>query len=199
MAGCTIFPAQRGVKLTVRPRVPKIGPMPSRMWRLALATAATAACNEGLQPTPTCPSGFVGICGLVTFQVPLPDSLRDSTDAVFIVAYKNFPTAPESLFNFLPLPPPTVPTNNSTYPYSLQVPNGQYEWVLAVWKKKGTLTTQSADSLLREVGFYKDDGDTTTHGSGIVTVNGTASDSIDFVIDFGNMHRICTYFPPCPP
>jgi len=135
---------------------------------------------------------------LVTFQVPLPDSLRDSTDALFIVAYKNFPTAPESLFHLLPFPPPTVPTNNSTYAYTLQVPSGRYEWVLAVWKKKGTLTTQSADSLLREVGFYRDDGDTTTHGSGIVTVDGAAADSIDFAIDFNNMHRICTYFPPCP-
>jgi hypothetical protein len=199
MAAFTLFPAKGGVKLTVRPRVPKIALMPSRLWRLALAAAATAACNEGLQPTPTCPPGFVGICGLVTVQVPLPDSLKDSTDAVFIVAYKNFPTAPESLFNFLPLPPPTVPTSNSTYPYSLKVPNGRYEWVLAVWKKKGTLTRQSADSLLREVGFYKDDGDTTTHGSGIVTVNGPGTDSIDFVIDFRTMHRICSYFPPCPP
>ena len=199
MADSTLFRAKRGVKLTVRPRVPKIGPMSSRMWRLALAAAVAAACHEGLQPTPTCPPGFVGICGLVTVLVPLPDSLKDTTEAVFIVAYKNFPTAPESLFNFLPLPPPPIPTSPSTYPYSLKVPNGRYEWVLAVWKKKGTLTTQSADSLLREVGFYKDGGDTTTHGTGIVTVNGPGTDSIDFVIDFGNMHRICTYFPPCPP
>jgi hypothetical protein len=172
--------------------------MPSRMWRAALAVAATAACNEGLQPTPTCPRSLVGICGLLTFQVPLPDSLKDSTDAVFIVAYTNFPTAPESLFNFLPLPPPTIPTNNPTVPYTLAVPPGRYEWVLAVWKKKGTLTTQTADSLLREVGFYRDDGDTTRYGSGIVTVDGGPADTIDFVIDFSNMHRICTYFPPCP-
>jgi hypothetical protein len=172
--------------------------MPSRRWPLALAAAVTAACNEGLKPTPTCPPGFVGICGLVTFRVPLPDSLKNSTDAVFIVAYRNFPTAPESLFNFVPLPPPTVPTNNATYPYTLAVPSGRYEWVLAVWKKKGTLTAQSADSLLREVGFYRDAGDTTRHGSGIVTVNGPGTHAIDFVIDFGTMHRICAYFPPCP-
>src|SRR6266705_3083730 len=149
MADSTLFRAKRGVKLTVRPHPPRIAPMSLPVWRVAcLAAAAAAACNEGLRPTPTCPPGFVGICGLVTFQVPLPDSLRDSTDALFIVAYKNFPTAPES--------------------------------------------------LLREVGFYRDDGDTTTHGSGIVTVDGAAADSIDFAIDFNNMHRICTYFPPCP-
>src|SRR3989449_4265077 len=41
------------------------------------------------QPTPTCPPGFVGICGLVTVLVPLPDSLKDTTEAVFIVAYKS--------------------------------------------------------------------------------------------------------------
>jgi len=38
------------------------------------------------------------------------------------------------------------------------------------------------------LGFYRDAGDTTSHGSGIVVVNGSATDSIDFVIDFGNMH-----------
>src|SRR6266702_1744276 len=168
MADSTLFRAKRGVKLTVRPHPPRIAPMSLPVWRVAcLAAAAAAACNEGLRPTPTCPPGFVGICGLVTFHLP-------------------------------PFPPPTVPTNNSTYAYTLQVPSGRYEWVLAVWKKKGTLTTQSADSLLREVGFYRDDGDTTTHGSGIVTVDGAAADSIDFAIDFNNMHRICTYFPPCP-
>src|SRR2546426_11293573 len=113
MADSSLFRAKRGVKLTVRRPVPKIAPMPSRIWRLVLAAAATAACHEGLQPTPTCPPGFVGICGLVTVLVPLPDSLKDTTEAVFIVAYKNFPTAPESLFNFLPLPPPTVPTSTS--------------------------------------------------------------------------------------
>src|SRR2546426_5302270 len=80
MADSTLFRAKRVVKLTVRPPVPKIGPMPSRMWRLALAAAVAAACHEGLQPTPTCPPGFVGICGLVTVLVPLPDSLdRKST------------------------------------------------------------------------------------------------------------------------
>jgi len=27
---------------------------------------------------------------------------------------------------------------------------------------------------------------------------GTGTDSIDLVIDFGNMHRICHLLPPCP-
>src|SRR3989454_12002688 len=158
MADSTLFRAKRGVKLPIWPPVPKIGPMPSPMWRLALAAAVTAACHEGLQPPPTCPPGFVGICGLVTVLVPLPDSLRDTTEAVFIVAYKNFPTAPESLFNFLPLPPPSVPTSPSTYPYSLKVPNGQYQWGLAVVKRKGTLTTQRDDQLPRQVGICNDAG-----------------------------------------
>ncbi|HYK83631.1 MAG TPA: hypothetical protein VEU55_10860 [Gemmatimonadales bacterium] len=173
--------------------------MSRRRWRAAFtALVVSAACNEGLAPTPACPRSFVGICGTVTLQVPLPDSLQASTDAVFIIAYRNFPTAPESLFNFLPLPPPPIPATNPSYFYTLPLPNGRYEWVVAVWKRVGTLTAQNADSLLREVGFYRDDGDTTAHGSGIVVVNGTSTDSINFVIDFTNMHRICTYFPPCP-
>jgi hypothetical protein len=172
----------------------------SRHARRAALTClvAVVACREGLQPTPVCPPAFVGICGRVTFRVPLPDTLRASTDAVFIVAYHHFPTAPESLFNFVPVPPDTIPTARGTYVYALAVPPGHYDWVLAVWKRVGTFTTQNADTLLREIGFYRDAGDTTSHGSGIVTVVGTHADSINFVIDFSNMHRICTYFPPCP-
>jgi hypothetical protein len=174
--------------------------MSSGVWRAAVGgVVALLACNEGLAPTPVCPHTFIGICGTVSLRVSLPDSLRASTDAVFIVAYHNFPTAPESLFNFLPLPPPAITITNPTDFYTLALPNGRYQWVVAVWKRVGTLSAQNADSLLREVGFYRDAGDTTTHGSGIVVVNGAAADSIDFVIDFGNMHRICTYFPPCPP
>jgi hypothetical protein len=80
------------------------------------------------------------------------------------------------------------------------LPAGRYEWVLAVWQKKSNapLSPQSADSLLREVGFYRDGADTTSHGSGIVTVGGVAPDSIDFVVDLSRMHRICDYFKPCP-
>ncbi len=203
MRGSTLFRLETGVKLTVRGRAPNIAAMSSRAWRAAAGGAvALLACNEGLAPTrapTTCPAGVTGICGTVTFRVPLPDSLKASTDAVFIVAYRNFPNAPESLFNFLPLPPPKVPTTSPSYFYTLPLPNDRYQWIVAVWKRVGTLTAQSADSLLREIGFYRDAGDTTTHGSGIVVVNGTGTDSINFVIDFGTMHRICTYFPPCPP
>jgi hypothetical protein len=177
--------------------------MHARGWGAVAALAALLACNEGLQPTPaptTCPTGFVGVCGTVTFQGQLPDSLKDSTQAVFIVAYHTFPSAPESLFHLLPFPPRAIPTNAPTYLYTLPLPNGRYEWVLAVWQKKSAapLTIQNADTLLREIGFYRDGADTTPHGSGVVRVNATGTDSIDFVIDYGKMHRICDYFPPCP-
>ena len=122
---------------------------------------------------------------------------------LFIVAYTTFPESIQALLTFQPLPPPAVllpPSGDSTLFYTLPLPSGRYEWVLAVWQKQGTLKPDfsNADSLFREAGFYKDAGDTTSHGSGIVVVDGTATDSIDFVIDFGDMHRICTYFPPCP-
>ena len=169
--------------------------------RLVAFAGLTVGCNGGLEPTPVCPTTLVGICGTVTFQGQLPDSLKDSTQAVFIIAYKNFPTAPESLFHFAPFPPPVVPTNNASYVYTLSLPAGRYEWVLAVWEKKSAapLSAQNADTLLREVGFYTGGSDITSHGSGAVTVTGTHVDGIAFVIDFSNMHRICTYFPPCPP
>jgi len=175
-----------------------------RVWsRSALALAATLRCNEGLRPTPvatSCPAGFVGVCGTITYHGQLPDSLKDSTAAVFLIAYHTFPTAPESLFHFQPTIPTVVPVGGPPYFYTLPLPSGRYEWVLAVWEKKSheSLSPANADSLLREAGFYADGADTTARGSGIVTVTGGATDAIDFVIDFGNMRRICAFFPPCP-
>ena len=66
-----------------------------------------------------------------------------------------------------------------------------------MWKKTGTFAPNfsNADSLLKEAGFYRDHADTTTHGSGVVVVNSTGTDAIDFVIDFGEMHAISYYFP----
>jgi hypothetical protein len=154
---------------------------------------ATFACNEGLRPT-VCP----GICGTVTYQGSLPDSLKDSTAAVLIVAYATFPQTPADLLHFQPAVPAFVDTGGPPRRYVLQVPSGTYDWVLAVWEKKGgSLGPQNADSLLREVGFYHNAGDMTSHGTGRVHVTSSGADSINFVIDFTQMHRICDYFPPC--
>ena len=57
----------------------------------------------------------------------------------------------------------------------------------------GALTPANADSLLREAGFYRDRTDTTRPG--VVVVSGTGTDSIDFVVDFTNMHPVSFYFP----
>lgn len=200
MAGFTLFAAQTGVKLTLPGRAAMIAAMRSRIACVAVVgLVAAAGCNEGLTPTPACPAGFVGICGTATVRGTLPDS----TQGLFIVAYRTFPESIQALLTFQPLPPPAVllpPPGDSTLFYTVRLPNGRYEWVLAVWQKQGALKPDfsNADSLFREAGFYRDAGDTTSHGSGIVVVNGSATDSIDFVIDFANMHRICTYFPPCP-
>jgi len=193
MAGCTIFPAETGVKLTLQERAAMIAPMRSRVACAALVAAL--ACNAGLEPTTACQ----GICGTVTYQGHLPDSLRDSTAAVLIVAFATFPQTPGDLLRFAPSVA-FVDTGGPPRRYVLQVPNGTYEWVVAVWEKKSStpLGPQNADSLLREVGFYRDAGDTTAHGTGRARVTGAGADSINFVIDFTNMHRICDYFPPCP-
>jgi hypothetical protein len=136
------------------------------------------ACNEGLQPVraPTaCPPGFVGICGTVRFRGALPDS----TQAVYLVAYPTFPRTRNDLFNFVPLPPQSIPTADSTYFYTLGIPTGRYEWVLAAWVKQG-FTTANADTTLREAGFYRDKADTTKPG--VVSVYGTGTDSISWWI-----------------
>ncbi len=161
---------------------------------LVAALLVMAGCDDGLTPHPTCPPGFVGVCGRVTFRGALPES----TDAVFLVAYATFPESLQALFTFQP-PQPLKISRDSTAPsaprpYQLPLPNGTYHWVLAAWKKLGTLTPASADSLLREAGYYRDPADPTRPG--VVVVNGTATTGIDFVVDFTNMHPVSYYFPP---
>jgi hypothetical protein len=154
-----------------------------------------AACNGGLEPTSaptTCPGGLVGICGTVTFRGRVPDS----TAGVYIVAYSTFPQAANDLLSFKPFPPPSLPLpGDTTTFYSVALPNGRYEWIVAAWVKQGALSPASADSLIYEAGFYRDGGDTTSHGTGIVVVNGTGTDSINITVDFDNMHPISYYFP----
>ncbi|HUL48735.1 MAG TPA: hypothetical protein VLT79_01835 [Gemmatimonadales bacterium] len=152
-----------------------------------------AACNGGLEPTnPACPPGLIGICGTVTFRGRVPDS----TAAVYVVAYATFPQSTSDFLNFKPFPPPALrlPGDTTTL-YFAALPSGRYEWVVAAWVKQGVLTTESADSLIYEAGFYRDGGDTTSHGTGIVVVNGTRADSINIVVDFNNMHPISDYLP----
>ena len=164
---------------------------------VALATAA--ACDAGLAPAeaPTsCPKivfgeKFVGICGTVTFQGATPDS----TDGVFIVAYPTFPTSRADLFNFKPPPPLQSLAQPFVGPqfYTVQIPNGRYEWVVAVWKKLGPVVEDN----LRAAGFYRDKADTSK--AGVVIVNGIGTDSIDFVIDFDNMHPVSYFFLAAKP
>ena len=168
---------------------------PSARLLLPIAIAILAfACNEGLRPfhvPTTCPHGFVGICGTVRFRGALPDS----TEAVYLVAYPTFPQSRNDLFNFVPFPPQSIPTADSSYFYTLGILNGRYEWVVAVWKKLGSFNPDfsNADSLLREAGYYRDRSDPTRPG--VVVVNGSGTDSINIVVDFANMHPISYYFP----
>jgi hypothetical protein len=166
--------------------------------RRRIATLATVlallGCNDGLAPRPLCPSGFTGICGSVTFRGALPDS----TDAVYLVAYAAFPRSPSDLFTFQPSSPPALRLDSAaradSQHYQLPLPPGQYAWVLAAWKKVGTLTSTNADSLLREAGYYRDPADTSRAGS--VVVGGSATGGVNFVVDFTNMHPVSYYFPP---
>src|SRR5438309_251026 len=162
---------------------------------VAALAALVVACNGGLGPAPaptSCPKNFTGICGTLTIRGATPES----TDVVYVVAYQTFPQSRGDLFSYTPLVPPTISLADPTYFYTLPVPNGRYEWVLTVWKKQGMLTIANADSLLREAGYYKrSDADTSRFGAGIVVVNSIGTDSIDFVVDFTNMHPVSFYFP----
>lgn len=161
--------------------------------------AAALACNDGLQPTPaptTCPKGgFVGICGTVTLRGAIPGN----TSAVYVIAYDTFPHTRNDLFKFQPplLSLKPLPLDRQSEFYTVTLPSGRYEWVLAAWVDTA-FTLAGADTTLQVAGFFRDDADTTPAGSGIVLVADSGTDSIDFVIDFAAMRRVCTYFPPCP-
>ena len=172
-----------------------------RHARATLATTIAAlgvalACDGGLAPVAEsggCPPGFTGACGTVVFRGAVPES----TQVVYVVAFANFPQTQTDLLTFVPLSPPVLDLpgapGDTIASYRLPLPAGHYEWILAVWKKIGTLTPQNADTLLREAGFYRD----TTNPSlpGTVDVAGGV-DSVDFVVDFTNMHPVSFYFPP---
>jgi hypothetical protein len=196
MVAPTLFAVETAVKLTAPARRLIIARMPSRVSCVALvAGAAALACNDGLRPTPqatTCPAGFRGICGTVTFRGAVPDS----TQAVFVVAFATFPRSQSELFTFQPRVPTPLPLGGASALYTDTLPDGRYEWVVAVWEKQGVLTPQTAPTLLAEAGFFRDSSDPTKRGA--VVVNGTGTDHVDFVIDFTNRHPVCTYFPPCP-
>ncbi len=176
----------------MRPRLPP-RPRPRNASIALLWLSSTLGCNEGLQPSTaptTCPTSLVGICGRVRFRGAVPDS----TAGVFVIAYAQFPRSRNDLFSFQPAPPlQSLPLTDSTAFYAVSLPNGRYEWVLAVWQKKGTITLQNADSLVREAGAYRDPADFTKFG--VVVVNGIGTDSIDFVVDFTNMHPVSYFFP----
>lgn len=160
-----------------------------------LLLGCTITCDGGLQPvleSGACPSGFTGACGTVTFRGAIPDS----TDVVYVVAYQQFPQSSGDLLFFQPTPPPALALpsgpGDTTASYQLPLPPGQYEWILAVWKKVGQLSLTNADTLLREAGFYRDPSNPSQPGVLDVV---THRDSIDFVVDFDNMHPVSFYFP----
>jgi len=162
-----------------------------RFGLAALAVVAALACDGGLQPQPIpteCPAGFVGVCGTVQLKGAIPDS----TDGVFVIAYRTFPQTCDEIPDFVPFPPPRIPLGDTVATYTLPLPDGRYEWIVAAWKKIGTLTLTVADTaLLREAGFYRDPPGSSTPGA--ITVSGTGVDSVDFVVDLDNLHPITDY------
>lgn len=158
---------------------------------IALGVLGLLACDGGLQPElarTTCPAGFVGVCGTVRIRGSIPDS----TDLVLVLAYRTFPQTCADIPTFVPFPPPAILLGDTIATYALPLPSGSYDWIVAVWKKLGTLTLTPADTaLLREAGFYRDPADTARAGT--VTVSGGAVDSVDFLVDLDNLHPVTDY------
>jgi hypothetical protein len=166
------------------------------MRTVFLLTAVLTACGGGLEPEaipPICAPSLVGLCGTVRFRGTIPDS----TDNVFIAAYITFPqTCTDLINNRRPVIPGSVPYTDSAAAYSVALSPGTYQWVLAVWKKAGTLTLSPSDTaLLRVAGYYHSPTDSTQRG--IVTVpSGLAVRDIDFVVNFDSL-RPATDFVTC--
>ena len=163
------------------------------MRKLWFVMVVVAACGGGLEPEPICAPTLVGVCGTVRFRGTIPDS----TDNVFIAAYATFPQNCNDLINNRrPFIPSSVPYTDSTAAYSVELSPGTYQWVLAVWKKVGTLTLSPADTaLLRVAGYYRNPADSTRPG--VVTVpSGASAGDIDFVVNF-DTRRPATDFVTC--
>jgi hypothetical protein len=167
-------------------------PAPVTLAILVLA-GAMGACDAGLEPEPICAPTLVGVCGTLRFRGAIPDS----TDNVFIAAYTTFPqTCNELIANRQPFIPGSVSYTDTAAAYSVPLPPGSYQWVLAVWKKVGALTLSPADTaLLRVAGYYRNAVDTTTAGIVTVPAGGAAGD-VNFDVDFDNL-RPATEFVNC--
>jgi hypothetical protein len=160
---------------------------------LLVSTALSTACDKGLQPEPICASDLIGVCGTIRFRGTVPDS----TDNVFVAAYAAFPqTCNELITNRQPFIPGSVSYTDSVSPYGVTLPPRTYAWVLAVWKKVGTLTLTPADTaLLRVAGYYRNPADTTQPGS-VIVPNGGAAANINFRVEFDSL-RPATDFVSC--
>ena len=163
------------------------------MRKVWFVLVVLAACGRGLEPEPICAPDLVGLCGTLRFRGTVPDS----TDAVFIAAYVTFPqTCNDLINNRRPVIPGSVPYTDSAAAYSVALDPGTYHWIVAVWKKLGTLTISPQDTaLLRVAGYYRDPADSTQPGM-VTVLNGAAPGDIDFRVNFDSL-RPATDFVTC--
>jgi len=163
------------------------------MHKVLLLVAVVAACGGGLEPEPICAPLLVGLCGSLRFRGAVPAN----TENVFIAAYLAFPqTCTDLINNRRPVIPGSVPFTDSIAAYSVPLSPAAYHWVVAVWKKPGTLTLTPADTqYLRVAGYYRNPADSTQPG--VVTVpSGAAAGDVNFVVNFDSL-RPATDFVTC--
>jgi hypothetical protein len=155
-----------------------------RLGLAALAAIAVLACDGGLQPVARCPSG---VCGTITIRGAQPES----THVVLVIAYRTFPQTCAEILDFVPGSPPVIPAGVTTATYTLLVPDGRYEWIVAVWKKIGALSGTPADTaLLREAGYT---GIQRTPPKRAPCARRPGVGGVDFVVDLDDLHPITDY------
>lgn len=158
-----------------------------------VAAGVGGACGRGLEPEPICAPTLVGLCGTLRFRGAVPPN----TENVFIAAYLSFPqTCTDLINNRQPVIPGSVPFTDSVAAYSVPLSPATYHWVVAVWKKPGTLTLTPADTqYLRVAGYYRSPADSTQPG--VVTVpSAAAAGDINFGVNFDSL-RPATDFVTC--
>ena len=193
MANGKVTAGPESVKLTPRDTFPDC--LMPRVMRVSLSLVALLACNQGLEPIPVCGPGFVGVCGTVRFHGALPDS----TQAVYVIAYESFPDSRDDLYDLQPplflLQPLSL--DDTIAFYTLPLTGTRYEWVLAAWVKQG-FSLANADTHLFEAGYYRDPVDPNRPGLVLIPSGGSV-DSVDFIVDFENMHPVSFWFPATAP
>ncbi len=137
--------------------------------------AAALACADGLAPVP-----FQGISGTVTY-LSEPDSV--TTDWVRLAVYEELPETELDLLNILAFTD-TLALVGPAAPYVLALAEGEYAWLVVVWKEKGN---EALPGSLRAAGWYTAGGGPFDTPVSFLVQPDSETAAINVIADFENM------------